>query len=72
MEEHTMSQDTNLGTEKYITMKQAAFFLGLPYWKIQRAVKAGQLPSYQLFNSRRLVRLSEVEASIQQSGATQG
>jgi excisionase family DNA binding protein len=65
-----MSKDPNGKIEKLITIKEAAYTLGLPYWKLQRAVKAGKLPSYRFINSRRLVRLSEIEASIQQSAVS--
>ncbi|GBD47033.1 helix-turn-helix transcriptional regulator [Methylopila sp. Yamaguchi] len=53
--------------EKLITIAEAATALGLPYWQIQRAIKRGALPSYAPFNSRRLVRLSEVVAFINAS-----
>jgi hypothetical protein len=50
--------------EKLITIKVAAANFGLPYWKLLRAVKAGIIPSYTPFNSRRLVLLSEVNCYI--------
>lgn len=43
-----------------LTMKEAAAKLGIQYWKIQRAVKLGLVPTYSLFNPRKLVRVSEV------------
>ncbi len=46
--------------EKLVTMQAAAEALGLPTWKVRRAVKAGIVPSYSLVNGRRLVRVSEV------------
>lgn len=54
-------------TEKLITGKQLAEALGLPLFKVQRAIKAGVIPSYRLYNSRRLVRLSEAVAAIEAS-----
>lgn len=48
--------------EKFLTLKAAAFELGLPYFKVQRAAKDGLIPVHRLFNSRRLVLLSEVTA----------
>ena len=53
--------------EKLLTVKQAAAELGLPYWKLNRSVKSGLVPSYTLLNSRRLVRLSEILATIEAS-----
>jgi excisionase family DNA binding protein len=47
-----------------ITLKRAASVLGVHYWQIQRAVKRGDIPSYTPFNSRKLVKLSEVVAYI--------
>jgi excisionase family DNA binding protein len=55
------------GEEPFYTIKEAAGRLNLPYWKLQRAVKQGAIPSYTVLNSRRLVRLSEIVAHI--SGA---
>lgn len=51
--------------EKLVTLQQAADALGVPYFKLQRAARAGIIPTYSLYNSRRLVRLSEVVAAIE-------
>ena len=51
--------------EPLYTIKEAAALLNLHPWKVRRAVKAGLIPSYKLFNSRLLVRLSEVVAAIE-------
>jgi hypothetical protein len=37
------------------------------YWKLQRAAKQGLIKTYTFFNSRRLLRLSEVLAWIEAS-----
>ena len=50
--------------EKYLTLKQAAELLNLPYYKIQRAVRNGLIPTHQLFNSRKYVLESEVRAAM--------
>lgn len=50
--------------EKLLTLKEAAEALGAYYWQIQRAVKRGDIPSYSPFNSRKLVKLSEVVTYI--------
>jgi excisionase family DNA binding protein len=57
-------------TEPLLTLKEAAEALGLPYFKIQRAVRAGLLPTYKIYNSRRLIRLSEVIMVVE--GSRQG
>jgi hypothetical protein len=53
--------------EPLIPINAAAIALGLHTWKLRRAIKAGLVPSYRVFNSRRLVRLSEVIAVIDAS-----
>jgi hypothetical protein len=56
-----------LKPEPLYTIKAAAAALNVHYWALLRAVKRGDVPSYTPFNSRRLVRLSEVVASIERS-----
>ena len=53
--------------EKMLTFKAAAALLNLPYYKIQRAARLGQIPTYRLMNSRPLVKLSDIEIAIQAS-----
>jgi len=53
--------------ERPHTIKEAAALLGLPTWKLQRAVGKGLVPSYTFLNRRKLVRLSEVDGVIKQS-----
>lgn len=53
--------------EPFLTIKEAARRLGLPYFKLLRAVNAGAIPTYTLHNSRRLVRLPKVVCVIEQS-----
>ena len=60
-----------MSNQNYLTLKQAAGMLGLPYFKVQRAAKRGEIPSYQFHNSRKLVLLDEIQAIIRQSN-TQG
>ncbi|MCH4548064.1 helix-turn-helix domain-containing protein [Rhizobium changzhiense] len=61
------SDSCALGTrpEKLLTIKEAADILDAYYWQLQRAVKRGDIPSYTPFNSRKLVKLSEVVAYIE-------
>lgn len=54
-------------TEKLVTLKEASAAFGLPPFKLYRAAKSGLIPSYRVFNSRKLVRLSEVLAVIEAS-----
>ena len=64
-----MRSDRELGpsAEPFLTVRDAADQLGLPYFKVQRAVKAGLVASYRILNGRRLVRLSELIAAIEAS-----
>lgn len=50
--------------ERLLTIQQAAEALGCYPWQLQRAVKRRDIPSYTPFNSRRLIKLSEVVAYI--------
>lgn len=50
--------------EKLMPISQAADAVGALPWQVRRAVKDGLIPSYTPFNSRRLVKLSEVIAYI--------
>ena len=53
--------------EPFITLKEAAEILKLPYFKIQRAAKEGTIPTYRLFNGRPLVRLTEIIIIIERT-----
>lgn len=58
--------------EKLISIAKAAEAVGAKYWHIQRLVRRGAIPSYTPYNSRPLVKLSEVVAyidSCRQGGA---
>lgn len=55
--------------EKLLTIAEAAKELGVYEWALRRAVKRGSVPHYTPFNSRKLVRLSEVIAAIEASRA---
>ena len=53
--------------EKLLTIREVADALGLHYWQVQRAVRRGDIPCYRPFNSRPLLRLSEVLAFVEAS-----
>lgn len=53
--------------EKLLTFKDAAIAIGAKEWQVRRAAKSGAIPTYSPFNSRRLVKLSEVVAYIESS-----
>ena len=57
------------GPEPLYNAKEAARLIGVPVWKLARLIRQGIIPSYRLLNSRRLVRLSEIESVIQSSRA---
>ncbi len=42
------------------TFKDAAARLRIPYFKIQRAARAGIVPTYSLLNSRKYVKLRDI------------
>ena len=51
--------------EQLLTIREVADALGLHYWQVQRAVRRGDIPCYRPFNSRPLLRLSDVLAFIE-------
>lgn len=53
-----------LKAEPYVTVRQGAVALGIKYHALLAAVNDGTIPSYRPFNSRRLVRISEIESVI--------
>lgn len=57
---------TNL-PEPLITLKEAADAVSVKDWQIRRAVGRGLIPYFTPFNSRKLVRLSDVLAVIEAS-----
>ena len=54
--------------EPFLTMKQVAFDLNIPYYRIVRAVNAGLIPHHTLNGSKKYLRMSEVLSSIQKHG----
>jgi excisionase family DNA binding protein len=61
------SESSKPGPEPFLTIQEAASLLNLPVFKLRRAVKSGVVPSYTFANRRRLVRLPEIVAVIEQS-----
>ncbi|PHJ50581.1 hypothetical protein VF02_38130 [Nostoc linckia z1] len=59
--------DRRAAPETLLTIAEAAKALGVYEWALRRAVKRGSVPHYTPFNSRKLVRLSEVIAAIEAS-----
>jgi hypothetical protein len=55
--------------ERLYTFRAAAEALGLPYYKIQRAAKAGLVPTYSLLNGRRYLKLTDIMLATRDSGA---
>ena len=53
--------------ELLLTLTEVATRLGLPLFKVRRAAKIGIFPTYNLFNGRKLARLSEVIVAIERS-----
>lgn len=48
-------------SEAYLTLRQAAQTLNVPYFKVQRAARLGIVPVYRLLNSRPYVKRSDLE-----------
>jgi len=61
--QHTHSNGSS-APEKLINIQTAAKALGVHPWVLRRAINAGTIPAYTPFNSRKLVKLSEVVAYI--------
>lgn len=58
--------------ERLLNFKEAAEAVGARTWQIQRLAKVGRIPVYRPYNTRPLVKLSEVVAyidSCRQGGA---
>jgi hypothetical protein len=62
-----MSNREEKKPEPFYNLKQAAKALNVKYWLLLKAAEKGLFPTYTFFNTRRLVRLSEVAAAIQRS-----
>jgi hypothetical protein len=59
------SSTTNFDRERLRTIKEAAQEVGCYEWQLRRAVKRGDIPHYTPFNSRKLVKISDVVARIE-------
>lgn len=59
-----MHSNGSSAPEKLILISEAADAVGAKSWQLRRAVRRGAIPSYTPFNSRRLVKLTEVIAYI--------
>jgi excisionase family DNA binding protein len=53
--------------ESFVSVREAAEMLGLPRWKIWKAIKARQINAYHFVNKRILVRVSEIVQLIETS-----
>lgn len=62
--ENTNTAQEHSGVDPLITIQRAAEQLGVHVWALRRAINSGAIPAYTPFNSRRLVKLSEVVAYI--------
>jgi hypothetical protein len=50
--------------QKLRTLKEAADYLDLPYFKIQRAARRGLIPTYSLLNSRKYVKIADIRQKM--------
>jgi excisionase family DNA binding protein len=60
---------TCAATEPFVTLKVAAYQLGVPVSGLRRVIKSGLLPSYD-FGCRRRVRFSELLVAIERLSAS--
>lgn len=56
-----------MNPDHLLSIKEAADRVGAKYWQLLRAVQSGRVPYFQPYNSRKLVRLSDVLAVIEAS-----
>lgn len=56
-----------MNPDPLLSIKDAADRVGAKYWQLLRAVQRGRVPYFQPYNSRKLVRLSDVLALIEAS-----
>lgn len=61
-----MKLDANVSktADQLLTIREAAEAFKLPYFKVQRAVRMGLVPSYSLYNSRKYVKRSDIEKAM--------
>lgn len=57
-------------TDALLTFQEAASKLSIPYFKIQRAAKAGLIPTYSILNSRKYVKLSDIQRAMSGGSAS--
>lgn len=53
-----------LFVEPFVTIATAADRLGLKEYVLERCVRRGDVPHYTFYNSRKLVRILEIEAYV--------
>lgn len=53
---------------RFMTVRDAAYFYCLPYWKVAQAVRVGLIPSYRLGNSRRYIKDVDLLAAMNRFG----
>jgi hypothetical protein len=58
---------SRLPDEKPVTIKRAEEITGIRAWKLRNCIKNGSLKSYNLFNSRQLVFVSDIFDLIEAS-----
>ncbi len=56
--------------ERLVSIKKAAYLIGIDYKQLLRAANAGELPLYKLGNSYRFVLVSEVLACMRSTSKT--
>ena len=53
--------------EQMRTFRSASEAMNIPYFKIQRAARAGLIPTYSILNSRKYVKISDILKAMSSS-----
>jgi hypothetical protein len=61
--------NTSKTSTKFWTVKAASAQLGMPSWKVWRAIKQNKIRGYRFLNGRLLVRLEEIIEAIENGTA---
>ena len=56
--------------EKWITVQRAVIITGFAVWKIYGAINTGLIPCKTFFNSRKHVRVSDIERAMSSINGT--
>ncbi len=67
LELEAANRQAPLPFDRLYTVREAARATGISYWLLLRAVNNGDIPFYRFGNTRRRVRLPDIEAVVARS-----